>query len=105
MVEFVDVYQEKAAEAPLCVLLAFEVDTVGISEAQFGWQQEVEPGGFVKPLFADKDQDLMVHDRIVEQRGQYADKPFPEIVPKLRLVAFDMHRIGQVADRVAHAVP
>ena len=73
--------------------------------AQLGWQQEVEPGGFVKPLFADKDQDLMVHDRIVEQRGQYADKPFPEIVPKLRLVAFDMHRIGQVADRVAHAVP
>ena len=38
--------QEIAAEAPLCVLLAFEVDTVGISEAQFGWQQDAAEGTF-----------------------------------------------------------
>jgi hypothetical protein len=54
LVEFVDVYQEKAAEAPLCVLLAFEVDTVGISEAQFGWQQDAAEGTFTIALGSDQ---------------------------------------------------
>lgn len=46
--------EEKAAEAPLCVLLAFEVDTVGISEAQFGWQQDAAEGTFTIALGSDQ---------------------------------------------------
>ena len=78
LVEFVDVYQEKAAEAPLCVLLAFEVDTVGISEAQFGWQQEVEPGGFVGALSADEYQDDIVYGTFVYPSCYHRHEPFPE---------------------------
>ena len=40
LVEFVDVNQEKAAKAALCLLLALEVNAVGVAETQFRWQQD-----------------------------------------------------------------
>ena len=54
LVELVQVHQEETSQIAFGIPLAAEVQTIRITEAEFGWQEDSAEGGFAIPLCSDK---------------------------------------------------